>query len=164
MYQITSSYYLPWDKVAMFPESMPAQDLVTIDVSYDRTELAVDDLVTVDVTVSLNEPGARAEWALIDLGIPPGFTVMTEDLNALIAASLDRSPDSELATIERFEMTGRQILVYIGKLSHEHPLSFSYRLKAKYPLMAQTPASSVYDYYNPDVTGEAQPELLVVNG
>ncbi len=164
MYQVTSSYYLPWDKVGMFPESIPAQDLMTIDVSYDRTELTVDDLVTVDVTVSLNEPGARTEWALIDLGIPPGFSVMTEDLNALVAASQDRSPDSELATIERFEMTGRQILVYIGKLSHEHPLSFSYRLKAKYPLMAQTPASSIYDYYNPDVTGEAQPELLMVNG
>jgi hypothetical protein len=164
MYQVTSQYYLPWDKLALYPEIAPAQDLVTIDVAYDRTELAVDDTVGVNVTVSLNEPGARAEWALIDLGIPPGFSVMAEDLNALVAASLDRPPDSEQATIERYELTGRQILVYIGKLSEGEPLSFSYRLKAKYPLVAQTPASNAYDYYNPDVTGEDQPQVLVVNG
>ena len=87
---------------------------------------------------------------------------MAEDLNTLVATSTDRSPDSEQATIERYELTGRQILVYIGKLSQEQPLSFSYRLQAKYPLEAQTPASTAYDYYNPDVAGEAQPQLLVV--
>lgn len=89
---------------------------------------------------------------------------MAEDLNALVASSLDRAPDSEQATIERYELTGRQILVYIGKLSHGKPLSFSYRLQAKYPLVAQTPASNAYDYYNPDVTGEDQPQVLIVNG
>lgn len=164
MFQVTSEYYLPWDKLALYPEIAPSQELVTIDVDYDRTELTVDDTVGVNVTVSLNEPGARTEWALIDLGIPPGFSVMAEDLNALVASSLDRAPDSEQATIERYELTGRQILVYIGKLSHGKPLSFSYRLQAKYPLVAQTPASNAYDYYNPDVTGEDQPQVLIVNG
>ncbi len=162
MYQITNNYYLPWDKLALYPETSTAEELVTIDVEYDRTELVVDDTVNVNVTVSLNEPGARAEWALIDLGIPPGFSVMAEDLNTLVATSTNRPPDSEQATIERYELTGRQILVYIGKLSQEQPLSFSYRLQAKYPLEAQTPASTAYDYYNPDVAGEAQPQLLVV--
>ncbi len=163
MYQITNSYYLPWDKLALYPEVSNEEELVTIDVEYDRTELVVDDTVNVKVTVSLNEPGARAEWALIDLGIPPGFSVMAEDLNTLVAVSSDRPLDSDQATIERYELTGRQILVYIGKLSAEQPLSFSYRLQAKYPLEAQTPASTAYDYYNPDVAGEAQPQLLVVS-
>ncbi len=163
MYQVTSSYYLPWDKLALYPEAVPAEDLVSIDVAYDRTELSVDDTVAVNVTVSLNTPGSRAEWALIDLGIPPGFSVQAEDLARLVAMSQDRAPESEQATIERYELTGRQILVYIGQLSEGNPLSFSYRLKANFPLVAQTPASNAYDYYNPAVSGEAEPQLLVVS-
>ena len=42
-------------------------------------------------------------------------------------------------------------------------MEFSYRLQARFPLSAQTPASSAYDYYNPDVAGEAQPQFLTVN-
>ncbi|MBE9478590.1 MAG: hypothetical protein IMY80_01385, partial [Chloroflexi bacterium] len=48
-------------------------------------------------------------------------------------------------------------------LSSEQPLSFSYRLQAKFPITARTPASSVYDYYNPDVNGEQAPIEIVVN-
>ncbi len=135
--------------------------MVTIEVLYDRTELKVDDTVQVDVTVTLNEPG-RAEWVLIDLGIPPGFIVKTEDLNALVNRFEDVPEDYAFPTVERYELTGRQILVYIGGLSSEHPLSFSYRLQAKYPLIAQTPASIAYDYYNPDVNGEQTPIEIVV--
>jgi hypothetical protein len=100
---------------------------------------------------------------LIDLGIPPGFSVKSEDLNALVARFDDVPEDYAFPTIERYELTGRQILVYIGGLSSEHELSFSYRMQAKFPLIAQTPASSAYDYYNPDVNGEQVPvEIIVV--
>jgi hypothetical protein len=66
--------------------------------------------------------------------------------------------------IERYELTGRQILVYISNLSHEQSISFSYRLRARFPLVAQTPASSAYDYYNPDIAGQARPQVLTVTG
>ena len=84
MYQAASSFYLPWEKLALYPEIAPAQELVTIDVNYDRNELAVNDTVTVSVTISLNEAGGKAESALIDLGLPPGFTLMAEDLAVLV--------------------------------------------------------------------------------
>jgi hypothetical protein len=130
-------------------------------VQYDRTELEVDDSVEVQVNVKLNQPG-RAEWALIDLGIPPVFAVNTDDLAALVTRYEDVPEDYGLPTIERFEMTGRQVLVYIGGLSFEHPLSFSYRMQAKFPLVAKAPASTVYDYYNPGQSGfEAPVELTV---
>lgn len=164
MYQVAGSYYLPWDRLADYPEVVQGQDLVSIDVAYDRTELQVDDVVTVDVTVNLNEPDGRADWALIDLGIPPGFSVNTEDLSALVAQFENVSPDYAGATIERYELTGRQILLYIGNLSGGKPLSFSYGLTAKFPLRAQTPASNAYDYYNPGVSGEDAPQVLTVNG
>jgi MFS family permease len=162
MYQVTNSFYLPWDVLQTYPEFVEPQELVTIDVSYDRTELVVDDSVTVDVTVMLNEEGARTDWALIDLGIPPGFAVNTEDLTTLVEASKQRDPNADVTSFERFELTGRQVLVYLGNLQHGKPFSFSYRLTAKFPLRAQTPASNAYDYYNPDVSGEAQPQEIVV--
>jgi uncharacterized protein YfaS (alpha-2-macroglobulin family) len=161
MYQVAGSYYLPWETLPLYPELAGGEELVSIDVAYDRTQLAVDDTVNVDVKVTMNEDG-RAEWALIDLGVPPGFAVQAEALAALVVRYDDVPEDYAFPTIERYELTGRQILVYVGNLSSEHSLEFSYRLRAKYPLRAQTPASSAYDYYNPDVNGEALPQTLVV--
>ena len=116
----------------------------------------------VDVTVSLNEAGARTDWALIDLGIPPGFAVNAEDLTTLVEASKQLPPDADATTFERYELTGRQVLVYLGNLQQGSPYHFSYRLTAKFPLRAQTPASTAYDYYNPTTSGEAQPQEIVV--
>ena len=163
MYQVTASYYLPWDKVARYPDLVSAQqDLVTIDVSYDRTELSVDDTVGVAVTITLNELTGSAEQTIIDLGLPPGFTVETEDLARLVARFQDVPEDYAFAQVKRFELTGRQIILYVRNLSGAQPLSFSYRLRAKFPLVAQTPSSVAYDYYNPSTAAEAAPVLLTV--
>ncbi|MBI4928340.1 MAG: hypothetical protein HY835_11280, partial [Anaerolineae bacterium] len=163
MYQVTSAYTLPWERLAEYPELVAAQDLVSIDVAYDRTELAVDDTVEVSVQVKLNQPGASAEQAMIDLGLPPGFSLLSEDLDALVTRYNDTLPDDPQPKIQRYEQTGRQVLVYITNLSADRPLQFSYRLRARFPLRAQAPASSAYDYYDPDVQGEQAPQVLVVN-
>lgn len=162
MYQVGGAYYLPWDVLGKYPDTAPAQDHVTIRVAYDRTDLAVNDTVTVKVNVALNTPGGKAESALIDLGLPPGFTVEAEDLSALVNRYDDTPEDYPYAKIERYELTGRQILVYVTNLQAGQPLEFSYRLRARFPLSAQTPASNAYDYYNPQVSGEATPQRLVV--
>lgn len=162
MYQVAGSYYLPWEKLAAYPDLLEGQDLVSIAVQYDRTELQVDDTVRVNVTVQLNEPDGRADWAIIDLGIPPGFSVNTSDLSALVQQYDQVGSDYTGATNERYELTGRKIIIYIGNLSGQKPLSFSYRLTAQFLLRAQTPASSAYDYYNPGVSGEEAPVVLTV--
>ncbi|MGC9393673.1 MAG: MG2 domain-containing protein [Anaerolineae bacterium] len=161
MYQVAGSYYLPWDKLPMYPELLgEGGDLVTIDVSYDRAELAVNDTVGVDVVVTLNE--GVADSAIVDLGLPPGFTVETEDLARLVARYQDTPEDYAYARIERYELTGRQIILYVSDLTAGQPLEFSYRLRAQFPLKAQTPASTAYDYYNPTTVGEQSPTTLTV--
>jgi uncharacterized protein YfaS (alpha-2-macroglobulin family) len=149
MYQVATSYYVPWDRVPPLPEG---KELLTIDVAYDRTTLAVNDEVTVDVGVSVNVAGV-VKMALIDLGVPPGFTVIAEDLNRLV----------ERGVIARYELTGRQIIVYLEDFSSEAPLRFTYRLRARFPMRAQTPPSSVYDYYNPTASTVRAPLRMVVN-
>ncbi len=164
MYQVTARYYVPWELVP--PEEKEA---MTIDVRYDRTDLQVDDTVRVDVTAKLNVEGT-AKMVVLDLGIPPGFEVQAEDLSARVQQDLQlvlsrvegKGEEYPGATVKRFDLTGRQIIVYLQNLSYGEPISFHYGLRAKYPLRVKTPASTAYDYYNPDQVGVAQPEVVAV--
>jgi uncharacterized protein YfaS (alpha-2-macroglobulin family) len=149
MYQVTTSYYLPWDQVPPTPKS---EEAISIDVQYDRTAMAVNDKVTVYVDVQLNREG-MVRNALIDLGVPPGFSVLTEDLSKLVQEE----------QIARYELTGRQIIIYLEDFSSEMPLSFTYRLLARFPMRAQTPPSSAYDYYNPSELSVRAPIEIAVD-
>jgi len=156
MYQVTARYYVPWELVP--PEEKEA---MTIDVRYDRTDLQVDDTVRVDVTAKLNIEGT-AKMVVLDLGIPPGFEVQAEDLSARVQQDLQKGEEYPGATVKRFDLTGRQIIVYLANLSYGEPISFHYGLRAKYPLRVKTPASTAYDYYNPDQVGVAEPQVMAV--
>jgi uncharacterized protein YfaS (alpha-2-macroglobulin family) len=157
MLQISTRYYLPWDKV---PAPASELSLMDIAVSYDRTELAVNDVIQVFVHAELREGAARQ--AIVDLGIPPGFEVMSEDLADLVARDSDLPADYDGCKFSRFDLTGRQIIVYLEGLKAGQPLDFSYRIRARYPIKAQTPPSSAYDYYNPGVSAVASPVAIQV--
>jgi hypothetical protein len=146
LYQIVGKHYLPWGKVPGQTEHP-----LEIKLDYDRTTLAKDDIVTAKVAVRNNLPGTTS-MIIVDLGLPPGFDLQTEDIANLV----------ENGTLQKFSLTGRQIICYLEKLEAGQTVSFSYRLKAKYPLKAQTPKSTVYEYYNPDHRADATPVGLEV--
>jgi CD109 antigen len=85
--------------------------------------------------------------------VPPGFDVVREDLGQLV----------ERGVISRYELTGRQVIVYVEDLSSEASLRFSLRLMARFPLRAQTPPSSAYDYYNPETAAVREPLMVTVS-
>jgi hypothetical protein len=85
---------------------------------------------------------------MIDLGIPPGFDLVTEDLTDLVQTN---------SSITRWEKRGRQLSIYVDELAHGSPLAFGYRLKAKFPIHGQTPESRVWAYYNPEVEAFTKP-------
>jgi uncharacterized protein YfaS (alpha-2-macroglobulin family) len=120
----------------------------------------MNDEVNVSVKVALNEPGLIANMMLVDLGIPPGFEVLAEDLNRLVEQGLYKE---EGVRLSRFDLTGRQIILYLEDLAYGEPFAFSFRLRAKYPMKAQAPASVAYDYYNPDVRAVARPQAVTVS-
>ena len=92
---------------------------------------------------------------IVDLGIPPGFQVQSGDLAELVGSKV----------IDKYKLTGRQIIVYLEKLEPLQVVKFSYRLKAKFPIKAKTPKSTVYEYYNPDNRADAKPiEIEVIGG
>ena len=102
-------------------------------------------------SIEPNAP-AVARMALVDLGVPTGFAVQTEDLQAFASRG----------TIERFEVAGRQIIVYLTDLVQGQPVRIQYRLRAKVPLRVTVPRSLACDYYNPELAGEERPIRLTV--
>jgi hypothetical protein len=147
-YQVITEYYLPWEAVVETPAEQPA---LRVDVSYDRTELAVNDTVGVKAEIELLAPG-QAGTILVDLGLPPGFSPVAEDLEALV----------ERGVIGRYELTGRQILVYLTDVPSGQLIQLDYRLQARFPLKAQTGSSQAYDYYTPDRRDTQPPQRIVV--
>ncbi len=147
-YQVITEYYLPWDAVPTTP--IAEQDL-QIDLYYDRTELQVNDIVDVEAAVTLLAPGT-AGTLLVDLGIPPGFRPLVEDWDRLV----------EQGVIERYEFTGRQIIVYLTEVPSGRLYTLPYRLQARFPIQAQTPSSSAYDYYTPTQQQTTKPQRIVV--
>jgi hypothetical protein len=146
-YQVVTDYYAPWSGVAAQPQA----ETMRIDVRYDRTELVVNDTVNVTAKIEVLTEGVRG-MLLADLGVPPGFSPIRGDLDALIAAGL----------IDRYEVSGRQIILYLTGVSGGEVVTVNYRLLARFPIRAQTPGSQAYDYYTPDERGASTPQRILV--
>jgi uncharacterized protein YfaS (alpha-2-macroglobulin family) len=93
-----------------------------------------------------------AGMTIVDLGIPPGFELLTDAFDAL----------QRERRIERYSTTGRQVIIYLRELAGGQPFRFKYRMRARHPLRVRTPPSQVYQYYEPEVRDEAPPVELVV--
>ena len=147
LYQIVTKYYLPW---TVIKEEKTAESL-SIKVSYDRTKLVRNDLVTCKAQITNNTKG-DIKMTIIDLGIPPGFTVETDGLEKLVTDKV----------IQKYSLTGRQVIIYIDEIKGEKSLEVSYQLRAKYPVKVQAPRSQVYEYYKPENVTVTKPVEMVV--
>ena len=147
-FQIVAVHYEPWAQVVE-----PQEQELTIDVDYDTTTLKADDVLTCKVTVEYHRPGT-ADMTIVDLGIPPGFEVKPEFFQGM----------KEEGMIERYSITGRQVILYFREIRSKQPVVFTYELKAKFPVKAKAPKSVVYQYYEPEIRAEAKPVELVVPG
>jgi len=147
MYQVVGRYYMPHEDKPVMPKEEP----MSIIMDYDRTSLETEDIITVTASV-LNKRPAKAKMILVDLGLPPGFTLIPDMLSKMVADK----------TIEKYSVTGRQIIVYVREIEGNEEIQISYQLMAKYPLRAKTAKAVAYEYYTPDIRAEAAPVLLTV--
>jgi uncharacterized protein YfaS (alpha-2-macroglobulin family) len=150
-YQVAGSYFVPW-------EAKPAQESLAIDVAYDRTKLAQNDVATATATVKSNLNG-MAKMVMVDLGIPPGFDLMSEDLQDFE----EKSAGKATGRLEKFSLTGTQAILYFNALGPRETVELKFRLRAKYPIRAKSFESRVYEYYDPAVTASARPVQLEVS-
>jgi len=146
-FQVAGSYWMPHpiERPPLVGEPM------SIEVAYDKTKLVTNDVVGATVTVkNLTDRGMKI--VIVDVGIPPAFTVLADGLNRLVA---DKK-------IQKYSMTGRQIIFYLDKLAVRETLELTYELVARFPIKAKTPKSTVYQYYAPDQRADARTFELVV--
>ena len=151
-YQVVGGYFLPWDQ-------KPAVEPLSIDVSYDRTSLFQADVATVTAAVR-NHLDKAAKMVILDLGIPPGFELFSEDLQEY----QDKSARLKSGHLSKFSITATQAILYFDSFAPGDTVKVKYRLQAKYPIRAKTLKSKVYEYYAPEVGSVAPPVQLEVRG
>jgi len=150
-YQVAGSYFLPWSHN---PETEP----LSIDVAYDRTHLFQDDIATATATIRNSLPKS-ANMVMVDLGIPPGFDLLSEDLQTY----LEKSAGLKSGRLEKFNMTATQAILYFDSIGAGDTIMLRFRLHAKYPIRARTFQSRVYEYYDPEVNSVTPPAQLEVS-
>jgi len=147
MWQIAGTHYLPWSMV----EPEPTGPL-SIDVSYDKTELATNDVINVTVTVANTDPN-QTGMMMAELGLPPGFDLDASALDAILG----------MGQVARYDKTALRLVVYLESIRPDAPVTFNYALRATAPLEATAPESEAYLYYNREVRAETAPVHLVVS-
>jgi len=149
-YQVVGQYFVPWDEKG-------AQEPLSIDVAYDRTRLAQDDIATATATIR-NNLDKSAKMVMVDLGIPPGFDLLSEDLQEY----QEKSANRKSGRLEKYSQTATQAVLYFDSFAAGQTVTVRYRLRAKYPVRAHTFSSRVYEYYNPDINSIARPSRLEI--
>ncbi len=151
-YQIAGRYFVPWQHVA-------THEPLAIEVKYDRTRLAQDEIVTGTARIR-NNLDKTAKMVMVDLGIPPGFELLSEDLQKMV----EKTAGAKSGRLEKFSMTATQAILYFDSIAPRDSFEVRYRLRAKYPIHAQAFASRVYEYYDPNINATAKPVRFEVSG
>jgi uncharacterized protein YfaS (alpha-2-macroglobulin family) len=136
-YQVTFRYHVPKAKA-------DRAEPLTVHLDYDRTELRVGETTKATAKVVNNLP-EKSAMVMLDLPLPAGFTVDTGDFAALVQSG----------RIARFQVQGRNVLVYLRELEPKTPLELRYRLRATMAGKISAPGARAYEYYNPDREGRS---------
>jgi hypothetical protein len=151
-YQIAGRYFVPWLQAT-------THEPLAIQLEYDRTRLAQDEIVTAAAKIR-NNLDKTAKMVMVDLGIPPGFELLSEDLQKMV----EKTASAKSGRLEKFNLTATQAILYFDSIAPRDSFEVRYRLRAKYPIHAQGFASRVYEYYDPNVNATAKPVQFEVRG
>ncbi len=132
----------------------PKQQVIQIDVVYDTTDVAVNDLVKVSVALAFNPPlPMEAGMIVADISVPTGFQAVRDSIDRM----LKNTPQ-----IKRYDIAGRKVIFYVQNMKPGDKLSFSFSVQAMYPVKAKGVTSQAYSYYQPEVSGETLGKNMVV--
>ena len=133
---------------------LEVQDVFDINVDYGTDNVEVDDLITVSASVTFNPViPAKAGMVVLDVAVPTGFAPVRETVAALV---------EENASLKRFEVAGRKVILYIEDMTPGQALSFEFQARASFPVRAKDVVSQVYSYYRPEYRGETMGGAVTV--
>ncbi|HJN11718.1 MAG TPA: alpha-2-macroglobulin family protein [Pirellulaceae bacterium] len=142
-FQLVFVYHMPVAGGAE-PVADQSHEPLNVTINYDRTRLKVNEHITAEAIV-VNKTNEVAPMVILDLPIPGGFALETEDLDELVGSKL----------IEKYQITPRKAIVYLRGIMPGKPLQLRYRLKATMPVKVQAAPAEAYQYYDPDSRGKS---------
>jgi len=135
--------------VRIFNVSLTNQTIengMAIQVTYDANSVHVDDIVNVNAVVNYFGQAGESGMMIVDIGVPTGFSPVQESLDSLIEAGI----------VSRVEVAGRKVILYIEGLTYGQLRTFTFQVKARFPVRALIPDSRAYLYYEPQIRAEDQ--------
>jgi hypothetical protein len=116
-----------------------------LEVTYDANHVHIDDIVNVTATVRyFGRPGSSG-MMIVDVGVPTGFAPVQESLDAIV----------EDGTASKVEIAGRKVIFYLDGMESGEQRTFTFQVKARFPVRAIIPDSKAYLYYEPGIRAEA---------
>jgi A-macroglobulin receptor binding domain/A-macroglobulin TED domain len=150
MSQIVASHYIDWSNSDVSNISAGKSRALRLDYKCDKPAAAI--MQEIACSVEAERIGHQGYGMLLaEIGTPPGADVSRESLEA--AMENDWS-------ISRYDVLPDRIIMYMW--SKAGGTKFNFKFKPRYGINAQTPASIVYDYYNPEAQATVAPLLFSV--
>jgi uncharacterized protein YfaS (alpha-2-macroglobulin family) len=115
---------------------------------FDKTEGRVTDQINCHVEAA----GSRYGMMLAEIGLPPGADVDR--------ASLESAMKGSEWSISQYDILPDRVVVYLWPRAGV--TKFDFKFRPRFGLNAQTAASVVYDYYNPEARAIVAPTRFIV--
>jgi hypothetical protein len=147
MVNVVWSYYRPWRRDGD-PGEAANSTAPELRVGFDKTSTSAGDPITCGVEVKRN-PLRGFGMLLAEIGLPPGAEVDR--------ASLD---ETKIGSVDRYEILPDRVVFYMRPKSDR--TRFEFKFRSRFEMKAQSAASVVYDYYNPEARSVVRPVRFVV--
>ena len=152
--QAVATYYLPWTESIATQEAnwrANGSSGLRVAAKFNKTEGKISDEIVCHVEAE--RIGFRGYGMMLaEIGLPPGADVDR--------ASLEKAMKGSDWSISQYDILPDRIIVYLWPRAGGTKFDFNFRLR--FGLNAQTAASTVYDYYNPEARAIAAPARFVV--
>ena len=139
--QAVATYYVPWPSSQAQNANLPLNQSsgLRLTTKYDKTEARISEEITCHVEaerIGFHGYGMM----LAEIGLPPGADVDR--------ASLDQALNGADWSISQYDVLPDRVILYLWPRAGG--TKFDFKFKPRFGLNAQTAASLVYDYYNPE--------------
>ena len=152
--QAVVTYYLPWpESVAIHEANRRANGAISLRLvtSFDKTESKISDQI--NCHVEAERVGFRGYGMMLaEIGLPPGADVDR--------ASLDTAMKGADWSISQYDILPDRVVVYLWPRAGG--TKFDFKFRPRFGLNAQTAASIIYDYYNPEARAMVAPTRFIV--
>jgi uncharacterized protein YfaS (alpha-2-macroglobulin family) len=150
--QVITSYYVPWSGSSAHENTthVNSSDL-RLKVTYDQTNVEIGKEIT--CKVKAERVGYRGYGMMLaEIGLPPGADVDR--------ASLEEAMRQSMWEINQYDVLPDKVVIYLWPKAGG--INFEFKFKVRYGIAAQTAASVLYDYYNPEARVVVAPTKFIV--